>query len=810
MKGKIILLVALLVVGFFLISPATAQDNPYQRFGEVTKKDVAVNLDSGYAKLSNSSNVKFTDAEYTHTLGRVSIKMKPLLEGIDKNITSKGNVRTSGTKNQIKYLVYKNLIKEEISLNAPKTVRYSYDLWLSDWVTKKIDTSKLQKKREWRGLNKSEIESQFLGNEIIDYARNSTIDIQPDRWGNLVVLVNNKDVVIMPRPYAIDASGKRFDLDYTLDKKNKIIIITGNMSGALYPLTIDPTERVTNGDFETGDFSGWTFSADGEYADTCWADVVFGSNAPYDEDDTYFCWFVVTGVNTTSRISQTVDMIDPATLFFLRDLYGGIEGNPDAMFSVKIGNTTVYSHDCQESRWTSAEENVSGITGPQVLSFELSSFVDDGIDDNDGFVAVDQISVGMTDFSPPTVDFIASPSSGPAPLEVQFTDISAHSPTSWLWDFCDGTDTSTEQNLSHIYEAAGTYDVILTARNYFGSNTEHKEYYITVTEPTAPDADFTASPLTGPAPLTVQFNDTSTGFPTLWSWDFGDGNTSTGQNSSHVYAAVGSYNVSLTVENAVGDDTVTKSGYVTVTGGTVDYYVFADGIDLYYNYQNNPDLSGSDTSAQGFYQHLATAEDRCHLDNSGTNYCWNERSNPVNNDTGSKYWSKTELADSIGANSAEFVFHAGHGWEDGILFGTENTYHHVFRSNMSFSRTKWAAFDSCSMLNASNQQNWSSVFDGLHILMAYETIGLIDENTGPQFVERMKGGTYQAEQYSVTPIRYAWRDTLQDTVHNSTLLGAYMYADQSGDDYLPGYGSFTEPVKTDGHYTTRWGHFQCI
>lgn len=54
---------------------------------------------------------------------------------------------------------------------------------------------------------------------------------------------------------------------------------------------------------------------------------------------------------------------------------------------------------------------------------------------------------------------------------------------------------------------------------------------------------------------TVAFTDTSTGGPTSWNWNFGDGNTSTQQNPVHTYAASGSYIVVLTVQNAVGQDT---------------------------------------------------------------------------------------------------------------------------------------------------------------------------------------------------------------------------------------------------------------
>jgi PKD repeat protein len=78
-------------------------------------------------------------------------------------------------------------------------------------------------------------------------------------------------------------------------------------------------------------------------------------------------------------------------------------------------------------------------------------------------------------------------------------------------------------------------------------------------------ADFTASPLTGTAPLNVTFTDTTTGSPTSWTWSFGDGTTSTQQNPSHTYTAAGTYDVSLTATNVGGSNTKVKTGYVNVT-----------------------------------------------------------------------------------------------------------------------------------------------------------------------------------------------------------------------------------------------------
>ena len=89
--------------------------------------------------------------------------------------------------------------------------------------------------------------------------------------------------------------------------------------------------------------------------------------------------------------------------------------------------------------------------------------------------------------------------------------------------------------------------------------------------PPPPVANFTATPLSGTAPLTVNFTDTSTGVaPLTYAWDFGDpasgmNNTSTATNPSHVYNGVGTYTVALTVTNGGGPDTETKPDYITVS-----------------------------------------------------------------------------------------------------------------------------------------------------------------------------------------------------------------------------------------------------
>lgn len=166
----------------------------------------------------------------------------------------------------------------------------------------------------------------------------------------------------------------------------------------------------------------------------------------------------------------------------------------------------------------------------------------------------------------PIAEFTSNLTSVFTGQSITFTDLSSDSPTSWLWNFGDGN-TSTSQNPTHSYAAAGTYEVILSATNADGTGTITKVDYITVFNPTPPIADFVADDTTPANTQVVQFTDQSTGIPTSWSWDFGDGGTSTQQNPIHSYGAAGTYSVQLIAVNAHGSDTTTKIGYITVTNG---------------------------------------------------------------------------------------------------------------------------------------------------------------------------------------------------------------------------------------------------
>jgi len=160
--------------------------------------------------------------------------------------------------------------------------------------------------------------------------------------------------------------------------------------------------------------------------------------------------------------------------------------------------------------------------------------------------------------------------SGTAPFAVDFRDTSGGVPTSWLWNFGDGSATSTAQDpLVHSFACASlscTYDVAMTATNTQGSSTAHMSVVVV----TSTTVDFTSNKTSGTRPLAVTFTDASTPGGTTYAWTFGDGGTGILATASHTYLNAGTYSVTLTVTypGPIGAQSVTKTNYITVGFGT--------------------------------------------------------------------------------------------------------------------------------------------------------------------------------------------------------------------------------------------------
>jgi len=131
---------------------------------------------------------------------------------------------------------------------------------------------------------------------------------------------------------------------------------------------------------------------------------------------------------------------------------------------------------------------------------------------------------------------------------ITFTNQSSNA-TNYIWDFGD-SNTSTNANPSHTYTTSAVYTVTLTAIGSGETNVLSIPNYITVT----PRAFFLTSVAFGPAPLTVEFRNFSSGGATNYFWDFGDGNTSTNFAPTNTYSNAGTYSASLTALGGGGSN----------------------------------------------------------------------------------------------------------------------------------------------------------------------------------------------------------------------------------------------------------------
>lgn len=106
-------------------------------------------------------------------------------------------------------------------------------------------------------------------------------------------------------------------------------------------------------------------------------------------------------------------------------------------------------------------------------------------------------------------------------------------------------------------------------------------FFFCIVQSHAQTANFTASATSGCSPLVVNFQDQSTGGVTSWFWDFGNGATATLQNPSTTYFLPGTYTVTLTVKNAVGTNTLTRTQYITVYGKPTVNFITNDSANCF-------------------------------------------------------------------------------------------------------------------------------------------------------------------------------------------------------------------------------------
>jgi len=275
----------------------------------------------------------------------------------------------------------------------------------------------------------------------------------------------------------------------------------------------------------------------------------------FDVVGTYNVLLTVSGPGGTSTAVRQITVENPAvpppSAEFAADV---TQGNAPLTVNFSVNETA----NIDEYNWTFGEAGSSNDASPQVVFSEpgtytaaLTAVGEGGQDTAEVQIVVEQAP------DAPNISIATNPSEGDVPLSTQFSvESTGGGITSYLWTFGDGN-TSTDASPAHTYQDAGSYNVLLEVQGPGG--TDSAETSITALEPLAPpDANFATELVNDGTFLSVQFTNQSDGDELTYSWDFGDGTTSTDASPIHTYSAFGTYEVTFTATNAVGSSTVSQ------------------------------------------------------------------------------------------------------------------------------------------------------------------------------------------------------------------------------------------------------------
>jgi PKD repeat protein len=291
----------------------------------------------------------------------------------------------------------------------------------------------------------------------------------------------------------------------------------------------------------------------------------------YAQNGIYNVSLVVTdnkGATDTSTTTATIDDTEPTADF------AGTPTSGLKPLTVNFSDSSTSYDGIAAWDWdfgdgdTSTELNPTHVyvtEGTYAVSFTVYEV------DGDSDTEMKRDYINVTRENQPPVSDPNGPYTGTEGVAITFSGSGSYDPDgsiiSFAWDFGFGDgNTGTGESPAYTYAQNGTYNVTLVVTDDEGAtDTKTTTAAIDDTELTA---DFVGTPTSGLKPLTVDFADSSTSYDgiTAWEWDFGDGNTSTEQNPTHVYTTEGTYTVSFTVYEVDGDsDTETKVDYIHVT-----------------------------------------------------------------------------------------------------------------------------------------------------------------------------------------------------------------------------------------------------
>ncbi len=326
----------------------------------------------------------------------------------------------------------------------------------------------------------------------------------------------------------------------------------------VFPLAVSFTATANDADGTIASYS-WTFGDGSASTDQNPAHIYqtagnFTAKVTVTDNDGLTASDSVTIKVTTTNISPTISA----------------SASPDSGETPLTVNFTATANDADGTivsySWTFGDGSASTDQNPAHIYQTAGNFTAKvTVTDNDGLTASDSVSIKVTTTNvSPTVSASASPDSGDAPLTVNFTATANDADGTvvlYSWSFGDDS-TGTGQNPVHVYEKRGTYKSVVTVTDNEGATGKDTVTVKVTGLNIAPTITASASPDSGRAPLSVTFTATANdpdGTVISYSWNFGDGESSTDQNPAHTYQSEGTYNSIITVtdnEGGTGVDTV--------------------------------------------------------------------------------------------------------------------------------------------------------------------------------------------------------------------------------------------------------------